>query len=498
MNPLIRLNQVGFRYRGAKAPILRGVNLIIRRGDRILLRGRSGSGKSSLLLILAGLAPEYVTGEIWGERELGYHRRAVVLQNPEAQVVTPTVEEEVAFALENQGKDPVWIRRRVRQTLEALGIAHLSARHPLSLSGGECQRVSLAAAIAMEPDVLFLDEPTSYLDEDSSQKFFQALELLHPETSLVMVEHRLEAASRVCQKAFRVQEDGSLLESDFTPEQGESGGSYGEIAMAWGRKGDAPAGWKHRLKVGTSKRSKDFKDWTGRVPILTIEGLSHQWPQNGKQPSEMGTVLFHDLHLTVRAGEMVALLGPSGAGKTTLLGKISGRLPIEKGRVFIEGKDIVTISKETFYSLFMLIPQNPEHMFLSETVREELSTVQKSIDRADAQLEMERIAERFGLTHRLEAHPFRLSEGEKRRLNLAVAFQIKRPLYLLDEPTYGLDEHAKILLRKDLQSLTEEGAGVLFVTHDKGFAETTADTVYTLKDGQLIREVKHEPICCPA
>lgn len=538
MDSLIRLEQVGFRYRGAKVPILRGVDLTVRKGDRILLRGRSGSGKSTLLAILAGLAPEYVAGELSGERELFSRRRGVVLQNPEAQVVTPTVEEEVAFALENQGKDPSWIRRRVRETLEALGIAHLADRHPLTLSGGECQRVSLAAALAMEPEVLFLDEPTSYLDEESSKRFFLALELLHPETALVVVEHRLDDVSRVCHKAYQVQEDGSLTESDFTPERLESCVLDTKVRDRAGRSGER-GGQVELLEDGGKNGIMKIDG----APVLWVEGLSHWWPMDGKRTkygtkpesggarngsdNPHGTPLFHDLHLTVGAGEIVALLGPSGAGKTTLLGKISGRFPVEKGKVFINGKDIATLSKEAFYSLFMVVPQNPEHMFLADTVREELiagsagystekvgaikhsnqfiPTYPKDVHKAashphetNREGTIERVAEQFGLAHRLQAHPFRLSEGEKRRLNLAVAFAVRRPLYLLDEPTYGLDDQAKILLREDLRTLAEEGVGVLFVTHDKAFAETTAHRVYTLKEGQLVREERHVPLYCPA
>ena len=503
MDLLVQLKQVGFRYRGARLPILKDVHLTLRRGDRILLRGRSGSGKSTLLAILSGLAPEYVGGTLSGVREIFYHRRGVVLQNPEAQVVTPTVEEEVAFALENQGKDPGWIRRRVRETLEALGIGHLADRHPLSLSGGECQRVSLAAALAMDPEVLFLDEPTSYLDEESSRRFFEALDLLHPDTALVVVEHRLEEASRVCRKAYRVEEDGTLKESDFAPGpqelEGQEPAARGKMPL-FGE--PAPA-----------QRVATF------APVLEIAGLSHKWPLDRKGGQKGSTKLFHDLHLKVSAGEVVALLGPSGAGKTTLLGKISGRLPVEKGRVFIQGKDIATLSKEAFYPLFMLVPQNPEHMFLAETVREELVAGAAELSKEpggeqsklgeellkpgfglpkSGKRKIEEVAERFGLSHRLQAHPFRLSEGEKRRLNLAVAFAVRRPLYLLDEPTYGLDDHAKALLREDLRSLAEEGAAVLLVTHDRAFAEATADTVYILKDGRLVQEERYARVYCPA
>jgi energy-coupling factor transporter ATP-binding protein EcfA2 len=135
MNEQVRLEQVGFRYRGAKKSVLQGVSLTVKEGDRILIRGMSGSGKSTLLALMAGLSPEYITGELSGKRELLYRTKGVVLQNPEAQIVTPTVREEIAFALENQGMDPEEILYRVDEMMEALGIDSLADRHPLTLSG---------------------------------------------------------------------------------------------------------------------------------------------------------------------------------------------------------------------------------------------------------------------------------------------------------------------------------------------------------------------------
>lgn len=443
MRELIRLRSAGFRYRGSAEPVLEGVDLSVREGDRILIRGPSGSGKSTLLQMMAGLAPEYVSGVLTGTVERLYGSMGIVLQNPEAQVVTPTVEEEVAFSLENDGVEVPEIRRRVSEVLARLGIDRLADRHPLSLSGGECQRVSLAAALAREPDILFLDEPTAYLDRASASSFFEALEDLPARTAVVVVEHRIDAAASVCTRAWEVAPPGRLVPSDFRispplaprqPVPSESGGS-------------------------------------GRPPALEVRGVSHRY---GK-----GDPVLLDIDLVVPAGRAVGLTGPSGCGKTTLLGRIARILPPGPGSIRIAGKDAFSRKSSDFHASLMYIPQNPEHLFVAERVREEL-------DLSGApSLEL---AERFGLGGRLDSNPYRLSEGEKRRLNLCVALAERRPLCLLDEPTYGLDDPAREILVRDLKSLVSAGTGVLLASHDEEFLAAAADVVHRMKDGTILQE----------
>jgi len=463
VDELIRLESLGFRYRGAKAPILRDCGLQVRRGDRILIRGRSGSGKSTLLAVMAGLAPEHIAGELTGVRKLSYRRKGVVLQNPEAQIVTPAVREELAFALENSGMDPGAIRVRVAETLDALGIAALADRHPLELSGGECQRVSLAAALALRPEILFLDEPTSYLDDESSRRFFAGLEVLAPETAVVIVEHRIDVAAGYCTAAYQVDGDGTLAPADFR--QGASGYPTRKVPRRRAAGSDAAA---------------------PEAPALELRNLSHRFDAAAAD-------LFADVNLVLPAGRAAALLGPSGAGKSTLLAKIIRLLPTRDGTVFFSGADANRLKPRPFHSAFMYVPQNPEHQFVADTVREELTASAPS-DGASAPA----LAERFGLAHRLNAHPFSLSEGEKRRLNLSAALASKRRLYLLDEPTYGLDEEAKRLLAADLAALTEAGAAVLFITHDRQFAAANADALYALTPAGLIQEAGRDRLDVPA
>jgi energy-coupling factor transport system ATP-binding protein len=472
MNERVRLEQVGFRYRGAKKSVLEGVSLTVKEGDRILIRGMSGSGKSTLLALMAGLSPEYITGELSGKRELLYRTKGVVLQNPEAQIVTPTVREEIAFALENQGMDPEEILYRVDEMMEALGIDSLADRHPLTLSGGECQRVSLAAALVLKPEIVFLDEPTSYLDNESARQFFDALSLLSPATSLVVVEHRLDAAARICTTAYEVREDGGLVESNFLPNT--------EPAPPLQNRTE-----DRRIEPAVLEL-RDLEHSWARKKGKTGLGLGGRIGQSEDRPAS-SVHLFGPLSLRILRGEVAALLGPSGCGKSTLIGKITGMYPPKPGTVFFQGRDVTALRKEEFYRFFMYVPQNPEHMFLAETVQGELESAGTRRQEGD-QRDAWQIANRFGLEKKWNAHPFRLSEGEKRRLNLSIAFADQRSLYLLDEPTYGLDARSKSLLEQDIRSLADQGAGVLLVTHDEEFARRVADSVYRMTAYQLIRE----------
>ncbi len=439
---LVRLDTAGFRFRGSRAPVLRDVSLTVQEGDRILIRGPSGSGKSTLLLLLAGLAPEYVSGELTGGRDIFYSFKGVVLQNPEAQIVTPSVEEEIAFALENEGMDPAEIRPRVEEALDRLGLSHLAGRHPLTLSGGECQRVSLAAALARKPDILFLDEPTAYLDAESARRFFASLSLLPESTAVVVVEHDIRAAAAVCTASWEVTEDGRLERSDFRPPRGLRPFPPDPSEAPPGREG---------------------------APALEIRDLGHRFGKDGP-------VLFSGLTFSLRRGETAALLGPSGCGKTTILSRIARILPKGLGTVWFDGRETTALKDRDFNASFLYVPQNPEHMFVADTAGQELA-----LSGGDPGP----LARAFGLEGKLESNPFRLSEGEKRRLNLCVAFSEKRSIYLLDEPTYGLDDANRFLLTRDIRSLAERKAAILLVTHDAEFAACVADRIFILENGKL-------------
>jgi energy-coupling factor transport system ATP-binding protein len=447
---IIRLEGLAFRFPGRAKPLFSNLNLVIHRGDRVLLHGPSGSGKSTLLAILAGLVPDHVGGELTGSIRRSYSRKALVLQNPEAQVITPTVEEELAFPLENRATPVDEMDRRISVMLERFGMGAFRYRNPLELSGGECQRLSLAAGLIQEPDILFLDEPTSFLDEDRSKELFRDLAGLPPEVTVVLVEHRLELVEQFCTRWIKI-DAGSLAEQASweavlacTPslELPENGftvmGTNPQVAIAVApvpTTGDAP-------------------------PLLEVRGLSHRYGPFGTEP------VLRNISFTLGSGTMTAIMGASGSGKTTLLKKITRLLPVEPNTIFFNGVDISTLEKGAYYQNIAYIPQNPEHLFLEDTVEAELTF---NAENKDAALDL---ARRFGLLHRLKSHPFKLSEGEKRRLTLCIALSMGRKLIIMDEPTYGLDRESRQRLVEYLSLPELQRVSFLIVSHDSPFIHT--------------------------
>lgn len=463
---IIRLEGLAFRFPGRAKPLFSNLNLVIHRGDRVLLHGPSGSGKSTLLAILAGLVPDHVGGELTGSIRRSYSRKALVLQNPEAQVITPTVEEELAFPLENRATPVDEMDRRISAMLERFGMGAFRYRNPLELSGGECQRLSLAAGLIQEPDILFLDEPTSFLDEDRSKELFRDLAGLPPEVTVVLVEHRLELVEQFCTRWIKIDAGGLAEQASWeavlactpsleVPENGfTAAGTNPQAALATApvpAAGDAP-------------------------PLLEVRGLSHRYGPAGTEP------VLRNISFTLESGTMTAIMGASGSGKTTLLKKITRLLPVEPNTIFFNGVDISTIEKGAYYQSIAYIPQNPEHLFLEDTVEAELTF---NAENKDAALDL---ARRFGLLHRLKSHPFKLSEGEKRRLTLCIALSMGRKLIIMDEPTYGLDRESRQRLVEYLSLPELQGVSVLIVSHDSPFIHTLFHRVTQFQGAALFHK----------
>lgn len=466
----MRLQNCTITYRTSKSPILRNINFLLEKGDRVLIGGASGTGKSTLLALLAGLIPEYIPARITGTVSIAYASRALVMQNPEAQIVTPSVFEELAFALENKNIPELQIVQKVEAILKLAGLYDKRDSHPLSLSGGECQRVSLASALAQEADVLFMDEPLSYLDETSSSSLVALLEQDERYGTAVIVEHRLELFKDYCNRFFKVT-DGTIEECKFD----ELITNHCVFSAQWfsSKSNPSPKDDKelqdainNKIKVKTNTDS----------PVLSVVNMSHSYSKNNKN------LLFSDVSFTVDAGTTVVIMGASGSGKTTILKKIAHILPVGTNEVVLLGKTKYSMQyvRETCF----IVPQNPEHMFIADTVLNELAV---SSDKALEYLNQ------FGLGGMERRHPFSLSEGEKRRLNLCVALALERKLIMLDEPTYGLDYESTRLLIKYFEQLKLNGAAILVVTHDRGFAETIGDTILVLEQGKL-QTVRHMAI----
>jgi energy-coupling factor transport system ATP-binding protein len=398
----------------------------------------------------------------------------MVLQNPEAQMIAPSIEQELAFGLENRGLDPDLIRCKVSEMLDRFDLVRYRDRPPSVLSGGERQRVALASALVMEPDLLLLDEPSAYLDPDATVAFFDLLRAIDAGTTVVIVEHKLEYLADFASRCYLLDRNGRISgvsidkfrKDDHLPwklARLRDGESAGEPVVASAAQ-DCPAALR-RCAAKPASYAADMGD--GR--LIVANKLCHWY---GEQQ------VLRDIGFELSRGETVCLMGPNGAGKTTLLEKLAGLLPAAPGTVQIDGNDLAAMSGTALYERILLLPQNPEHFFLRESAAAELELASARNTRPTAAL--------FGLGEQLMTqNPFRLSEGEKRRLNLACAFLDNRPLLLIDEPAYGLDYDAYEALIRSLRELKRKNISVLMATHSPELAFLVSDRILLVEDGRI-------------
>jgi energy-coupling factor transport system ATP-binding protein len=443
---LARLDDVTYAYPGVP-PVLAQASLELAPGEVVALLGPSGSGKSTLLRALSGLVPHFHGGRFSGRAVVaGLDTRtarpsdlagavATVFQDPEDQVVMTIVANEVAFGLENLGTPPAEIWPRVERALAAVDASHLWGRKTIELSGGELQRVCLASALALEPRLLLLDEPTSQLDPEAAALFLDAVERLG--ATVVLSEQRIGRALELATRVLFLEGGRILLDAPKAE------------ALGWLAR-ERPA--YTRACVPETQASVIPRDEAGdgaaRVPgtqgpLVRLQGVSYAY--------HSALPVLERVDLDVRRGEVVVLEGPNGSGKSTLARLAAGLLEPQAGTVERSGR--VTY-----------LAQDPGRYLVKETALQEVALgVGGDAARARAALE------RVGLGWAAARHPRDLSSGERERLGLAAVTASEPDLLILDEPTRGIDPPRKAELAAWLTGYAATGHGVLVATHDAGF-----------------------------
>jgi energy-coupling factor transport system ATP-binding protein len=427
---LARVDGLGFAYPDAD-DALRDVSLALEPGEVVALLGPSGSGKSTLVRALAGLVPHFHGGRFRGRVEVaGLDTRrarpadlagtvAVVFQDPEDQVVMTRVENEIAFGLENLGVAPSEIWPRVEEALDAVGVLHLWGRRVVELSGGELQRVCLAAALAVRPRLLLLDEPTSQLDPAGAARFFEAVAGLG--VTVVLSEQRVARALSLADRVLFVEGGRLVLDA---------------------RRDDA-VGWLEAERPRWLAASAPPDEAALGDAALRVDRVTYAYGS--------GPPAVVDASLAVRRGEIVALEGPNGSGKTTVAKLAAGLLEPARGTVTRSGR-------------VAYLCQDPGRYLVRETALDEVAlAVGGDRDRARAALE------RAGLGWASDRHPRDLSSGERERLGVAAVAVSEPDVLILDEPTRGVDPDRKAALAAWLADEATRGAAVLVVTHDADF-----------------------------
>ncbi len=482
-DPLVTAQGFGYRYPERDADALSDVTLEIGHGTFTVLAGVSGSGKSTLLRALCGLVPHFHGGDARGELEVGgmsvrehgpgelAATCGTVFQDPETQVVMSGVRAELSLPLEHRGESAAAVARAVEEVALALGVAHLLDRRTDTLSGGELQRVAIAAALVHRPALLLLDEPTSQLDPVAGDELIWLLRRLNEEwgTAVVLAEHRLERCLPAADRVIAM--DGARVACDAAPKAfldwatADGGALATPVARMFSLAGlgPLPASVKGaRAALGAAGLAEAPVSEPPRQPArgrrraagaLAARGLWHEIPD--------GPQVLRGVDLTLEPGERVALMGRNGAGKSTLLRLLKGLDEPTRGRIERGGE-------------VALLLQNPGDYLIHE----------HAVDEAG-----ERGLVAAGLDGRASSNPRDLSGGERQRLALEVVLG-GGPVsaVLLDEPTRGMDRPHKDALAARIAELAEAGAAVMVATHDTEFASAFAERVVLMGQGDVIAD----------
>lgn len=508
---ILQIKNLSFNYPDMQLAAIDDVSFNICPGEFTVICGESGCGKSTLLKLLKRELAPYgeKSGEIFydgtelsamDERqaasEIGF-----VLQNPETQIVTDKVWHELAFGLESLGCPTQIIRRRVAEMAGYFGIEDWFHKKTSELSGGQKQMLNLASVMIMQPKVLLLDEPTAQLDPIAAANFIGTLHKLNREFGLtiLLVEHRLEEVFPIADRVLLMDEGrlvyngspeniGEFLRKN--PEHSINAGipSAMRIFNLLGGEGSCPL----TVKDGKKYISENYGNETDELEIKPyvhnnekVLELKDVWFRYEKDPPD----IMKGVSLIVYKGEHFCILGGNGTGKTTTLGVMAGLLKAYRGKVLVKGRKLNDYSEKSLYRHnIALLPQNPQTVFVESTVEKDFVEICKVMGYGKEKTGQKifEVAEKMGISHLLNMHPYDLSGGEQQKAALAKILLLQPEILLLDEPTKGIDACYKNNLSSILSKLKEEGITIVTVTHDVEFAAENADRCGMFFDGELV------------
>lgn len=460
---MITIDHFSYTYRNREHPVLRDISLSIPKGSMMIVTGPSGAGKTTLCRAMAGILSHVYTGtatgsiaiagrdimEYKGIEELS-HDVSMVFDDADAQLIFTTVGEEVMTSLENRGLSKKEAEAELVRILDLLQISHLADRAPYTLSGGQKQKAALAATLALGTNVLILDEATSELDEEARNLVFSILRsLADGGRTIVLVEHMIDEAAKYADSCVLVK-DGTIAASK-TPE---------EVSRII----------QKSLPPITKRPGKEQGDL-----LIEATGLVHCY----------GDFCAVDgVDITLRKGEIIAIVGENGSGKTTLVKHFNGLLKPTAGTLRIAGStcnghSISVLSRHTG-----LVFQNPDTMLFEDTVRKEIAFGLKNIGKDQSCIGD--VLNEVGLAGKEDTNPRHLSRGERQRLALACVVAMGQEVFVLDEPTTGLDLAESLQIMEILMRLSDEGHGIVMITHNPNLATTFADRVMKMSNGKIV------------
>lgn len=503
---ILSIKDLTFSYPNKENFALQNVNLSINNGDFVVVCGQSGSGKTTLLRMLKKEIAPY--GEKQGavyykgedveklDDKISAQKIGFVFQKPDQQIVTDKVWHELAFGLESLGYDSDYIRLRVGEMANYFGITSLFRKKTTELSGGQKQLMNLASVMAMSPDVIILDEPTSQLDPITANDFITTLKKINDELGLtvIIIEHRLQEVFPIADKVA-VMEDGKVICYDTPRNVCEKlsnhpmSQGFPSAVRIWqksGGKGNCPLTVKEGrnfINLNFSERKLPLRNTIPNTEdIITLKDVFFRYEKGGND-------ILSGTNLSIKKGEHFCILGGNGSGKTTTLKILAGLLKPYRGKVIIDNNKMTKKTTADFNRLGVaMLPQNPESVFLKSRVIDDYTELCKikGIEKSDYEEKINLVAEKLGIKDLLENHPYDLSGGEIQKCALGKVLISEPKILLLDEPTKGVDAYSKLSLSKILQEIKYDGVTIITVTHDVEFASIVADRCGLFFDGEVL------------
>lgn len=503
---ILSIKDLTFSYPNKENFALQNVNLSINSGDFVVVCGQSGSGKTTLLRMLKKeIAPHgekqgavYYKGEDVEKLDdkISAQKIGFVFQKPDQQIVTDKVWHELSFGLESLGYDSDYIRLRVGEMANYFGITSLFRKKTTELSGGQKQLMNLASVMAMSPDVIILDEPTSQLDPITANDFITTLKKINDELGLtvIIIEHRLQEVFPIADKVA-VMEDGKVICYDTPRNVCEKlsnhpmSQGFPSAVRIWqksGSKGECPLTVKEGrnfINLNFSERKLPLRNTIPNTEdIITLKDVFFRYEKGGND-------ILSGTNLSIKKGEHFCILGGNGSGKTTTLKILAGLLKPYRGKVIIDNNKMTKKTTADFNRLGVaMLPQNPESVFLKSRVIDDYTELCKikGIEKSNYEDKINSVAEKLGIKDLLENHPYDLSGGEIQKCALGKVLISEPKILLLDEPTKGVDAYSKLSLSKILQEIKSDGVTIITVTHDVEFASIVADRCGLFFDGEVL------------
>lgn len=411
---ILTITNLKCEYPGKKSTIYLD-SLDVKQGDCLLIKGKSGAGKSTLFYALKNLIPIAIPGKIQGNIACKEKMAiGLLMQNPDAQIVTGTVLEELAFSLENKEFPPELICEKINEYAEKFNIQHLLNKKTADLSGGEKQKINLLSVLLPEPEILLLDEPTAFLDPESAQLFMDTIYQIAHKKTMLIIEHNLHYLEKIVNRVLAINTQGIIEEIPIKNVQ-----------------------WHPCLIKKTARKN------TSTQAILSVK----------KYITQGGEIN----NIKIFRQEIIGITGKNGVGKSTFL-KFLSKINFHKNNhIDFMNQNICYIPWKKYYQQITVLMQNSENHFIFRTVKEEVPNMD--------------ILKTMHLQKQQEQNPFTLSEGQKRRLAIAIMWNLNRELYLMDEPTFGQDEENKKHLIDMMHKMNIQGKTFIIVSHDIPFLQ---------------------------